>query len=159
MAQNTPIHTCVCKELCAFELNISKPSNQRRLWRASVICGAILKTQGLRPKPVYLRSPKEQLVRVRTGAQLPGREAEPSNSCCLPSPTRGRGWQRGRKRSPGCTRNSVEDGGYLSAFYKQTQNTETPSVLRSSPSLWGCAHLLLGVLREPLHVFPLFWSR
>lgn len=132
---------------------ISKPSTQRQLWLASGICKAILKTQGLRPKPVYLRSPKEQLMRVRTGAQLPGREADPSNSCsAFPAPPEaGAGREEG---STGCTRNSMEDGGYLSAFYKQTQSTETPSPPLQLPLLMGMCTHSAGCPERPFACVP-----
>lgn len=82
MAPNTPIHTCERKEVC-FRTYTGNPS----IGLASGICRAILKKQGLRPKPVYLRSPKEQLMRARTGAQLPSRKADPSSGCSpFPAP-------------------------------------------------------------------------
>lgn len=86
MALNTPIHTRECKEFCLLNSHpCQKTLPCRQLWPATGICRAIL--QSLKPKPVYLRSPEEQLMSTRTGAQLPDRQADfSSSSCCSPFP-------------------------------------------------------------------------
>lgn len=59
-------------------------------------------------------------MKGRTGAQLPDREADISRSCSPSQPHPRQGLAERKEAKAGFTMHTTEDGGYLSAFHKQT---------------------------------------